>query len=153
MANLKLKKTDLKGPVSVGSGWLVTRGWCTQVGDDKRLTNLTALNAGFANLDSAALTIGTLDQIKQMHRVPALGEGYQRTRVLLEGEDGALLRIYRNPDANGPARICLSEAVLGILGNPPNVERVPGYSNTYTCAAGLIASTTDSPPEWAKELE
>ena len=151
MANLKLKKTDLKGPVSVGSGWLVTRGWATLVGDDKRLLNLTALNAGFAGLDSVDINTKTLDALGAIHRTPGIGAGYIRSNLLIEGEDGSLTRVYRNVSANGAEFICLKESVLLILGSPANVDRVPGKSFTYTCAAGLIASTTDEPPSWMDE--
>ena len=151
MANLKIKKTDLKGPVSVGRGWLITRGWATLVGDDKRFIDLATINAGFAGLDAADVTDAQIEAVCRMQFTPEMGQGHARTNLLIEGEDGTLTRVYRNDKANGPVFICLSEIVLTLLGNPPNVERVPGQSHTFTCAAGLIACTTDSPPEWMDE--
>ncbi len=142
MANLKLKKADLKGPLTVGGGWLIATAWAVKVGDDQRLQSVETVNAAFAGLDvSAALR----KQVELLNRALVLHErgGHHRTAVLIEGEDGVLTRVYRTRGGNN---ICLREDFVRILGDP---NQVFSAGEAYCATTGFIAKTTDQPPAWA----
>jgi hypothetical protein len=147
MANLKIKKVDLKGPVAVGHGWLSTRGWAVRVGDDKRLVDLATLNAGFAGLDSSELPPTIAKRLDRLAVQGIMDQGYERTMVLVEDEDGALTRAYRRK-ADGHV-VCFNETFLTILGGPPVLSQ---HGHVWVCMAGVIAPTTAECPEWAWEM-
>lgn len=148
MANLKLKKTDLKGEILVGSGWLSTSGWATRTNGDRRLETKATVNAAFAGLDVGVMPEDLMARLEELGQPPDLGDGYQRTNVLIEDEDGALTRVYRHESA---LTVCISETYLKILGDPPALIQL--HPRVWSCAAGVIAETTAECPTWAMEIE
>ena len=161
MANLKIKKTDLKGPVRVGHGWLATRSWAVLVGEDKRLQNLETLNAAFAGLDAEALSWDQADALAKRlreaccHPQDGARSGleddlYLRTNVLLEDEDGALTRVFRRTGHDlDPEYVPANEAFCQILNDPLWLAEA---GPVYGCPAGLIAPNTAQGPGWFWEF-
>lgn len=147
MANLPIKKTDLKGPLMIGDGWLSTVAWATRTTGDRRLENVATLNAAFAGLDVVEITRDLTDKLEDLAHAPDLGDGYERTKVLIEDEDGALCRVYRHAEG---LTVCLNETYVKILGNPPAVVQL--HPRVWCCQAGVIAETTAECPTWALEV-
>jgi hypothetical protein len=149
MANLKVKKVDLKGPIEVGHGWLVTRAWAVLVGDDKRFLNVETTNAAFAGLDVAPLPQARARRLARLiHEVENMVP-YISTQVLIEGEDGTLCRVYRSLRSKCKETACLPEATVGILGKPPEMRREFSF---FTSPQGIMTDTTDECPPWALEV-
>jgi hypothetical protein len=150
--NLKIKKADLKGTVYVGYDWLVCGGWATKIGDDRRFLSVETVNAAFAGLDVQELPsrLATMLESYVSHApepFTADKDTFYRTSVLVEDEDGALTRVYRDPTGQNE---CFNDTFMTILGEPELLALCG--SDTYVCQAGVIARTTAVAPEWVEDL-
>lgn len=157
MANLKVKKAQLSGPIEVGRGWLVTRFWAVLVADDKRFIDVATTNAAFAGLDVVEISEARVEQLARLLQSCEDGPRYNRTRVLIEGEDQTLTRVYyherpidcRPPEV--PVDACIPEAFASTLGSPPELWLTP--NGFFVTEAGAVARTTDEVPPWAMTVE
>ena len=150
--NLKIKKTDLKGTVYVGCGWLVCGGWSTKIGDDRRFQTVATVNAAFAGLEVEEIPVRLVTFLESyLTHAPEPFDSkentFYRTAVLVEDEDGALTRVYRDPRGTN---VTFNDTYMNILGQP-GLMALCG-KDTYVCTAGVIARTTAVAPEWVAEV-
>ena len=156
MANLKVKKAQLSGPIQVGSGWLVTKAWAALVLEDRRFLNVETTDAAFAGLDVDVLPEGTAENLERLLQ-SLRSVRYDRTSVMIEGEDGTICRVYhherpidcRPPET--PVFACLPEDTLAILGKPGRVFL--SGDGFFHCGTGILTRTTDECPPWAMEVK
>ena len=149
--NLPLKKSDLKGPLSLGGGWLISTSWATRTGTDNRLATLDTINAAFSGLDVAEAPAAALDTVSSLAECGdpfGHAETFHRTSVLVEGEDEAMTRVYRTLHDE---TVCVAVDALRVLGDPVFLKATP-HLHVYACPAGLVACTTDVCPPWAAGL-